>query len=313
MQRVVSVVTGLAALGLAAPLHAQVFDHLQCLKVKDPVARQAYTADLVSRDPAFAPQPGCVVRMPAKMLCTDVQKTNVTPPPPGAAPGAPAQPYLCYKVKCPKTEAAVAVADQFGVRDVQVKSASILCAPVPLPTTTTTTTSSTTTTLPPAAGAGCPVLNEVMTGTSASGSEEFVELLNPCPYAVDLTGARLVYRSAAGTSDVTLFVWPDGLVMAPGGRLVYGGAAFAGPKDGDLAAGLSGTGGGVGVRDALGALTDSVGYGTATNALVETAAAPAPAAGSSIGRLPDGVDTGNNAADWMTSATITPGAPNLGS
>jgi hypothetical protein len=327
----------MVVLGLTASLHAQVFDHLECHKIKDPLAKRAYRGDLVPRDPGLPVQPGCSIKLPAKLLCTEVEKTNVVPPPPGAAPGEAAQRYLCYKAKCPKAKVFVAVADQFGARNVRLTAAGLLCAPVPAPTTTTTSTTSppttttdttgpstttttsptepptTTTTLPGPPTEGCPVVNEIMTGGSASASEEFVEILNPCAHAVDLSGARLVYRSAAGTTDISLFSWASGPMIAAGGRLVYGSATFAGPKDGELLAGLAGTGGGVGIRDAAATLLDSVGYGTATNAFVETSAAPAPAAGSSIGRFPDGTDSDDNAADWILSATITPGAPNAGS
>ena len=54
-----------------------------------------------------------------------------------------------------------------------------------------------------------------------------------------------------------------------------------------------------------GALVDGVGWGTATNALVEGTAAAAPPAtaapGSSLVRLPDGHDTNANAADFTVS------------
>jgi hypothetical protein len=73
---------------------------------------------------------------------------------------------------------------------------------------------------------------------------------------------------------------------------------------------LAGTGGGVGVRDGSGALVDSVGYGTATNALVEGTAVAAPPAGSAAARIPDGTDTNNNAADFTVTATPTPKASN---
>jgi hypothetical protein len=121
-------------------------DHLQCFKVKDSVTKTTYTADLTPADGAFPVAPGCIVRLPAKMLCIDVQKTNVTPMPPGAAPGAPGQKYLCYKVKCPKVPGTAALQDQFGSHSLTYKATSLVCAPVPAPTTTTTTTTSTTTT-----------------------------------------------------------------------------------------------------------------------------------------------------------------------
>ena len=63
-----------------------------------------------------------------------------------------------------------------------------------------------------------------------------------------------------------------------------------------------------------GAILDSVGYGDTTNAFVEAHPATAPPAtaapGSSSGRIPDGHDTNDNAADFSVSATPSPGAAN---
>jgi hypothetical protein len=59
---------------------------------------------------------------------------------------------------------------------------------------------------------------------------------------------------------------------------------------------------------------DSVGYGSSTNAFVESAAAPAPPAtaspGSSDVRLPDGHDTNDNETDFTLSSSPTPRGPN---
>ncbi len=104
--------------------------------------------------------------------------------------------------------------------------------------------------------------------------------------------------------------------MAPGAFYLFGGSGYAGAKIPNQAfsAGIAATAGGVGVRNAAGTLVDSVGYGTATNMLVETRPAPAPpttaAPGSSDIRLPDGTDTNDNGADFTITAAPTPGAPN---
>ena len=131
-----------------------------------------------------------------------------------------------------------------------------------------------------------------------------------------MSGWRLVYRSATGTSDTTLATVPAGATIAPGGFYLFGGSAYAGARSADIAfaGGLAAAGGAVGLRDASGALVDAVGWGTATNALVESAAAPAPPTaappGASIVRRPDGHDTDANAADLTVSASATPRAPN---
>jgi hypothetical protein len=151
-----------------------------------------------------------------------------------------------------------------------------------------------------------------MTGGTASAANEFVELVNAGTAPVDASGWKVVYRSAAATSDTALFTIPTGTTIAPGGFFLLGGAAYAGSAtpDATFSTGLAAAGGAVGVRDGSGALVDSVGYGTATNAFVETTAASAPAAGQSIARHPDGNDTNDNSADFTIAATPTPRAAN---
>jgi hypothetical protein len=159
-------------------------------------------------------------------------------------------------------------------------------------------------------------VNELSTGTTGSAADEFVELVNAGTAAVDVGGWKVVYRSAAGTSDTTLATIPTGTTIAAGGFYLLGGGGYAGATtpDQSFAAGLAGTGGAVGVRDSSGTLVDGVGWGTATNAIVEGTAAAAPPStavpGSSIVRLPDGHDTDANAADFTVSSTPTPRASN---
>ena len=129
---------------LAAPTAAQVPDHLKCYKVKDPQEKSVYTADLGG----LQAEPGCVIRVPGKLLCVETTKTNVTPTPPGVDDTGAAGRFLCYKVKCPKaTPPAVPWTDQFGTRSLTPGVAKVLCAPE-IVSTTTTTPSTTTTTEP---------------------------------------------------------------------------------------------------------------------------------------------------------------------
>jgi hypothetical protein len=155
-------------------------------------------------------------------------------------------------------------------------------------------------------------VNELSTGSTSSAANEFVELVNTGTAAADVSGWKLVYRSASGTSDVTLVTLPAGTTIAPGGFLLAGGSAYAGGPAADVAfaTGLASAGGSFGIRDASAALVDSVGYGTATGTLVEGAPAPAPAAGSSLARHPDGQDTNDNATDFTVATTPTPRAAN---
>jgi hypothetical protein len=155
-----------------------------------------------------------------------------------------------------------------------------------------------------------------VTGVTNAASDEFVEIVNAGTAAADLSGWKLVYRSASGTSDIVLATIPDGTTLAAGAFYLFGGAGYAGgaPADQSFSTGIAATGGGVGLRDAGGALIDSVGYGTATNAFVEGTVAPAPpttaAPGSSLARTPDGDDTDDNAADFVIDPSPTPKASN---
>ena len=132
----------LASLGLllAAKAEALTSDHLQCYKVKDAAAKASYVATLTPTDPAFVAANGCSIKVPAKLICVDTTKSAVSPAPPGAPDGPPAQTYLCYKTKCPASTATKTVSDQFGSHALTVGKTGLLCAPVDTVLATTTTT-----------------------------------------------------------------------------------------------------------------------------------------------------------------------------
>ena len=155
--------------------------------------------------------------------------------------------------------------------------------------------------------AACTTLsvNEVQVAGS-SASDEFVEIYNPGA-ACTFTGWKLVYRASTGTSDGVMF--QGSLTLAAGGFAVIGGSGFAGPKAGTIVGGLAAAGGQLQLRDGADVVKDSMGYGNASGAFVRGTAAPAPPAGSSIARTPDGASTSDNAADFAIVAP-TPGATN---
>lgn len=167
-----------------------------------------------------------------------------------------------------------------------------------------------------AVGAGSVRVNEFSTGTSASATDEFVEIINAGASGAEIGGYKLAYRSGAGTSDVTLATIPAGTTLAPGAFYLFGGSGYGGaaPANQSFAQALAAGAGGIGLRGATGNVVDSVGYGTATNAFVEAHAALGPPAtavpGSSDVRLPDGADTDDNGVDFTVTAAPTPGGPN---
>jgi hypothetical protein len=164
--------------------------------------------------------------------------------------------------------------------------------------------------LDPAAPA-CVKINEISANGDVAvggGSDEFVELYNTCAITVSLAGARLVYRSAAGTSNTTQVNFATSTVIEGGGYLVYAGTGYTGPSNGTFVSGLAAAGGGL--QLVYGATVfDSVGYGTATNAFIEGTVAVAPANGASISRIPNGADSNVNSVDFV-AAPRTPGAAN---
>jgi hypothetical protein len=160
-------------------------------------------------------------------------------------------------------------------------------------------------------------INEFTTGVTSAATNEFVEIVNGGTAAADLSGWKLVYRSATGSSDTVLATVPDGTMLAAGAFYLFGGSGYVGPPAADqsFSAGLAATAGGLGLRNPNGDLVDSVGWGsTAANGLVEGTPAPAPpttaAPGSSDVRKPDGHDTNDNSVDFTVATPPTPRATN---
>ena len=133
--------TALLVLGVPGASGQPVPDHLKCYKVEDSRPKASYTADLGG----LVPEPGCKVKLPAKLLCVETAKTNVQPSPSAGPSGTPAGRFACYKLKCPKNVApTVTWQDQFGAGTLTPGPAKLLCAPEIATTTTTVTTTTTT-------------------------------------------------------------------------------------------------------------------------------------------------------------------------
>ena len=171
-----------------------------------------------------------------------------------------------------------------------------------------------------AAAAGWPVSSDVVVGEVVTGgagaSDEWLELYGRGPFAADLGALELLYVTANG-GTVTRRATFTGRTLAPGERLLLANAAgtWAGSADVTWTGGLAATGGTVALRVIGGSVVDSLSWGTAANPFVEGTAGPAPAAGTSLERLPDGPggngrDTNDNAADaWLQPMPIPEGVP----
>ncbi|MFQ5478717.1 MAG: hypothetical protein ACE5E4_08880 [Candidatus Binatia bacterium] len=113
-------------------LPPEVFDHMQCFKMKDRL-RLKGTVDVAPlQDPPFPVEAGCKIAK-AKKFCVPVKKTaTATTPPSIVVPPGPnlTSDYICYKMKC-RTKLAVTqgVIDQFGQRSLEKFKSVELCVP----------------------------------------------------------------------------------------------------------------------------------------------------------------------------------------
>ena len=118
-------------------------DHLYCLSSSDPVPNLRATADLFPlQNPPFDIQ-NCRIRLRSGNTCVPANKFNVRDrngDPVDTFPffGGPAQPYLCYQVRCPPesprgTREILVVEDQLGQREIEIRRADFFCAPGEVP------------------------------------------------------------------------------------------------------------------------------------------------------------------------------------
>jgi hypothetical protein len=156
------------------------------------------------------------------------------------------------------------------------------------------------------------VLNEIYYDhPGADAGYEFIELWNPSDTTVSLAGFRLQAGDGAGPGRWrSLWQGTAADVLAPRARFVIGEAQVLPPPDRVTVLGLEN--GPDAVRlVAPDASTQTVGYGALTYAeYFEGAPAPDVDAGYSLARLPDGLDTHDNAHDFQPLSPPTPGAPN---
>jgi hypothetical protein len=110
-------------------------DHLKCYRVlRDQNPNKSVPVDLFNRQ--FGEERECRVNTKAALLCAPTVKvrTDIDRDPPGNDPrGGPftADDYLCYPLKCPRPATRqVLVDDQFGRRQIAIRTARLLCTPV---------------------------------------------------------------------------------------------------------------------------------------------------------------------------------------
>ncbi|HEU0035539.1 MAG TPA: Ig-like domain-containing protein [Kofleriaceae bacterium] len=164
-----------------------------------------------------------------------------------------------------------------------------------------------------------PVINEVQSGSSASASEEWAEIYNPCTISIAVDGFTLVYRAASntGTIDTNLLINLVG-TMAPGEIRLYGGDAVPQPLTDTWGNGvMQQNNGALGLRNGpkdTGPLVDAMAYGSisAGHPFIEGAPAAGLVNGRSVGRKPfDGNDTNQGSVDFALTTVRTPGTLNF--
>lgn len=166
-----------------------------------------------------------------------------------------------------------------------------------------------------AAGASTTVvISELQTGSSESASQEFVELYNASAEAVDVSGWKVQYKSAASENVGSSWSTKATLsaTISAHGYLLIAPQTYLAGADVNMNAGLAASGGHVRLVDAGGTVIDLVGWGTAN--APEQQAATAPAAGESLERLAgersplggNAYDTDNNAANFSVRAVPEP-------
>lgn len=163
-------------------------------------------------------------------------------------------------------------------------------------------------------------LNGVGSGTTA---HEFIELVNVSGEPIDIGGWKLRYISSTGNLDTAKFfvTFASPQIVAPDGYVLVAPDTFLpeiSPKTTyaitSSFSGLAATGGTAVLTNSLGIAIDTVGWGTKTTTICETALATAPADGKSIQRkVVDGTaqDTDNNALDFIAADNPSPEAQNL--
>lgn len=166
------------------------------------------------------------------------------------------------------------------------------------------------------------VISEFATrGAAGNASGEFVEIYNPTNAAVNISGWKLEYRSASGTSYNPLTAVPEGTVMPPKSYYLFVSATWAGTPAGDATWASSGLAdnGGLRITTASGAAIDRVGFGTGNdpeggaapnhgeaandNSVERKASASSTAASMGAGGAEEfagnGWDSDNNASDFV--------------
>ncbi len=145
----------------------------------------------------------------------------------------------------------------------------------------------------------------------ADAGHEFVELVDTDDAPADIGGLSLEFHNGSGSGWVVLWRAAPGTVLRAGAPFVIGASLVSPVPDVVVSLSLQNGPDAIRIVAADGTVLDLVGYGGLDDPLhAETKGAAAVPAGASIARVPDGVDTDDNSADFR-AATPTPGRYNV--
>lgn len=156
------------------------------------------------------------------------------------------------------------------------------------------------------------VINEVYYDhPGADAGYEFIELIDTEGAPADIAGLSVEFHNGAGTGWAMLWRADAGTAIAAERPFVVGAEMVAPAPDVTVALSLQNGPDAIRIVAADGSVLDVVGYGGLDDpAYTETRGAAAVVAGFSIARLPDGHDSGDNAADFA-AAPPSPGRFNV--
>jgi hypothetical protein len=156
------------------------------------------------------------------------------------------------------------------------------------------------------------VVNEIYYDhPGADAGYEFVELIDTAGDAVDIGGLTLEFHNGSAAGWVVLWRAEPGVSIAADTPFLLGANRVSPAPDVSIDLSLQNGPDAIRIVDAGGAVLDVVGYGGLDDpAYTETLGAAAVSAGMSIARVPDGNDTGDNAADFVAAAP-SPGRFNV--
>lgn len=158
-----------------------------------------------------------------------------------------------------------------------------------------------------------PLISQVQVGGNAA-ADEFVELYNPTSQTVELEGWRLRRTTSTDSSGTTLYDFPTGASIAPGGFYLVAGSGYDDTIIADATASSSTIAASNHIRLCDGACTESnadlvvdrIGYGSATRPEGSAAAGPSNNGSAIRSNLGGNADTDDNSIDFSTLTIATP-------